>query len=489
MTNLEWLQQFQLSQAEFLVPGISDHSPVVVSVFEKRKHGPPPFRFYNFLMGDAEFLDIVNQAWKIQVRGNPMIQLVTKLKFSKRRIIELKKRKFKNVSEQSLQSKENMQLAQAQLQSDPLNQDLASRERDYVYEYVRLAKSEESAAKQNIFGDDFVAAVKNFFDKYKLLKEVNNNFIALVAKKENPNTVADFIPISCCNVVYKCITKIISLRMKKVLSGLISVNQSAFISGRAIQENIMVAHEIVRNYHSKKGSPRCALKLDLKKIYDTVSWAVLLLLAASPLNDFLVKSSNCNGLEMNRHNTCLFHSAIDDANLNLIVQALDCFVGDLPVRYLGVPLLSARLSYKDYIPLLEKIRMRVKTWKARFLAFPGRVLLIKAVLNGMVYFWLSCFVLPKKAIKELNTIFKRFLWDGPDLGKRFNPIRWPNFCQPYDCGDLGIKYLEITNVAANSRHIWDLVSGKVIIWTDSVKGNLIKDQDFWSMEIPHDSSW
>ncbi|XP_026399494.1 uncharacterized protein LOC113295371 [Papaver somniferum] len=287
-------------------------------------------------------------------------------------------------------------MSQAQLQSDPLNQDLASRERDYVYEYVRLAKFEESAVNQksriqwlnlgdtnssffhnslkvrisknnilalynnvnekleedqdiakefvdfyinlfgekngvtsvdpfidinfgaciqqddveylvkqltreeivealdtigsskspgpyglsghffkacwSIVGDDFVSAVKNFFDKSKLLKEVNSTFITLVAKKENPTIVTNFRPISCCNVVYKCITKILSLRMKKVLSGLISSNQSDFIYGRAIQDNIMVAHEIVRNYDRKRGSPRCALKIDLKKAYDTVSW-------------------------------------------------------------------------------------------------------------------------------------------------------------------------------------------------------------------------
>ncbi|XP_026436199.1 uncharacterized protein LOC113334070 [Papaver somniferum] len=65
--------------------------------------------------------------------------------------------------------------------------------------------------------------------------------------------------------------------MKHVLSTIISLNQSAFISGRTIQDNVLVSHEILRNYHRKGGSPRCALKIDIKKSYDSVSWQAILL--------------------------------------------------------------------------------------------------------------------------------------------------------------------------------------------------------------------
>lgn len=64
--------------------------------------------------------------------------------------------------------------------------------------------------------------------------------------------------------------------MKVILRGLIIPNQSAFISGRTIQDNIMLAHELIRNYHRSNGTARCALKIDLKIAYDTVSWKVVL---------------------------------------------------------------------------------------------------------------------------------------------------------------------------------------------------------------------
>lgn len=107
--------------------------------------------------------------------------------------------------------------------------------------------------------------------------EVNSTLLTLFPKIENPSFIDDYRPISCCNIIYKCITKIIAIRMKKVLKSLVSKNQSAFISGRSIQNNIMLAHEIVRNYHRSNGSPRCSLKVDLGKAYDTVSWEAIML--------------------------------------------------------------------------------------------------------------------------------------------------------------------------------------------------------------------
>ncbi|XP_026399001.1 uncharacterized protein LOC113294841 [Papaver somniferum] len=340
--------------------------------------------------------------------------------------------------------------------------------------------------------------------------------------------------------------------MKHVLSGLISPNQSAFISGRSIQDNIMVAHEIVRNYHRTKGTPRCTLKVDLKKAYDTVSWEAIVwvlqrvgfpskfidwislyfstsrfsvMVNGSPygfsgakrglrqgrplspylfvlvmeifsasllhqsLNCALEQFSNCSGLVMNKLKTPLYSSAVDEEVLDQIVLCLGCTKGELPVRYLGVPLLSTRLSYKDCIPLLNKFDIRIKSWKTIFLAYPGRALLIKAVLAGMINFWCSCFVLPERVIKELNTKFNRFFWDGPDMGKKHSPISWVNVCHPYEEGGLGVKDLEFTNVAANFRHIWELISGKTTIWTECVKYNLIKDKDFWSLNVPQEASW
>ncbi|XP_026459010.1 uncharacterized protein LOC113359627 [Papaver somniferum] len=658
LVNIEWVTCFTKSKAEFQNPGIYDHSPMVVYIFERREHGPPPFRFFYYLSEEQEFFDIVRTAWSEKVQGNPMFVLVSKMKRVKTLITDWRKVRFNNLSESVVTAKADMVQAQAAVQLRPLDTEVASREKRVVCHYAKEARLEESMLKQQsrvqwmdlgdsntaFFHDslkerrwrnniltlvdgngnlleedkdialectqfftslfngsssspfteedttflqfsntvsmedatalgapitrdeivyalscigsnkapgpdgftshffkvcwqiveaDFVRAVTNFFSMSRMLGEVNNTFLILVPKVENSSFITDFRPIACCNVIYKCKSKILAIRMKRILKDLVIPNQSAFISGRSIQDNIMLAHELVRNYHWKNGPPRCALKIDLRKAYDTVSWEAIVLclnkmgfprifidwvylcissakfvvlvngspygyFSASrglrqgcPLSPYLFVMgqlgpmihliiilsvfSKISGLERNRQKTTLFHSSIDSAELDLIVHCLDFSTGELPIRYLGVPMLSSKLSYKDCLPLLSKVTKRDQSWRAKNLTDAGTMRLIKVVLNGIILFWIACFVLPKRVIKELISICKQFLWAGAGLEKKSCPVNCDLICRPFAEGGLGVRSINIFNEATNLRHLWDLVSGKVTIWTDWVSKNLINN--------------
>jgi hypothetical protein len=127
----------------------------------------------------------------------------------------------------------------------------------------------------DVIGNDVCKAIKEFFEKGKLLGEVNSTLITLVPKIHNPSKVSDFRPISCCNVVYKCISKILTNRIKITLSKVISPNQSAFIPGRQITDNILLTQEILRRYEWKNGAKRISCKVDIQKSYDIANWNFL----------------------------------------------------------------------------------------------------------------------------------------------------------------------------------------------------------------------
>ncbi|GLT29996.1 hypothetical protein SLA2020_048230 [Shorea laevis] len=127
-------------------------------------------------------------------------------------------------------------------------------------------------ASWTVVGDLVMKAIQEFFTTGKILKELNSTLITLVPKVSNPAKMSEFRPISCCNLLYKFITKILAERLKKCLPFFISRSQCAFVEGRLMVENVFLAQEIVKHYHKSCLSARCALKIDLMKAFDSVLW-------------------------------------------------------------------------------------------------------------------------------------------------------------------------------------------------------------------------
>lgn len=126
-------------------------------------------------------------------------------------------------------------------------------------------------------GSDVCSVVWSFFTNGFMPPEWNHTNLVLILKVKAPETLSHFRPISLCNFTLKIITKILANRLKRVLCKLISPNQSAFVPGRMIQDNILVAHEAFHFLKmQKKGKQsHMVVKLDFNKAYDRVQWDFL----------------------------------------------------------------------------------------------------------------------------------------------------------------------------------------------------------------------
>ncbi|XP_059654243.1 uncharacterized protein LOC132300958 [Cornus florida] len=103
----------------------------------------------------------------------------------------------------------------------------------------------------------------------------NSTYISLVPKITNLSTISDYTSISCYSTIYKCISNLLANKLKPTLPHIIDQAQSAFMLGRQIDDSILLVQELLNGYHRQTFSPRCALKIDLKRAFISVSWDFL----------------------------------------------------------------------------------------------------------------------------------------------------------------------------------------------------------------------
>ncbi|XP_026384009.1 uncharacterized protein LOC113279533 [Papaver somniferum] len=183
----------------------------------------------------------------------------------------------------------------------------------------------------NILGEDVCHMVKNFFSIKFLPKEINKTYISLIPKKNKACAPADFIPIGLCNTSYKIISKILVSRMKPLMERIISPYQAAYVSGRLINDNTMIAHELVHFMKKMEGaSGWIALKLDMSKAFDRLEWPFLLKILQSfgfceEWCQLIHQCISTTSLSVILNDDCLIFTQANLTSVNNLLQVLQDF--------------------------------------------------------------------------------------------------------------------------------------------------------------------
>ena len=129
----------------------------------------------------------------------------------------------------------------------------------------------------DLIGGDICNMVRHFFETGEIDQRINKTQLCLIPKITEPKHMSDFRPISLCTVNYKIISKVLIKRLKQCLGLVISDSQAAFVPGRSISDNVLVAHELLHSLKSRRNcqSAYMAIKTDISKAYDRVEWNFL----------------------------------------------------------------------------------------------------------------------------------------------------------------------------------------------------------------------
>nr|GEW55108.1 RNA-directed DNA polymerase, eukaryota, reverse transcriptase zinc-binding domain protein [Tanacetum cinerariifolium] len=284
MVNKEFLKAYCRAHGAFLPFLVSDRSAVVVIFPDGLPRKVKSFRSTNYIVDKHEFLDIVRKGYDEDIKLEIDQYEDEKDPFNKeKRCVAIN-----TLEEYPKVSADELKLLHQKAKKKLSKEDAEAMIVEVTDKVIKDAIFDIDSAKASgsdgytswffkkawdIIGKEVCATVKIFFTNGRLLGEFNSTLIALVLKIKTHNKISDFRPTTCCNVLYKCISKILTNRIKNGLSKVLSINQSAFIPESYHQDNILLTQELLRGYNRKQRGKRYAMKIDIQKACDTVSWS------------------------------------------------------------------------------------------------------------------------------------------------------------------------------------------------------------------------
>ena len=204
-----------------------------------------------------------------------------------------------------------------------------------------------SAEFYKFFWSD-LASFNYAFQKGSLSISQKRGIISLIPKKNKDKTLLENLrPISLLNVDYKILTKSIAKRLEKVLPKIINSDQTGYIKGRFIGENVRLIQDVM-SHTKQEEKPGIAIFLDFRKAFDTIEWNYLR--AALQTFNFGPDILNWFQVIYNQASSCVLHNG----------HASDFFLLERGVRQ-GCPL--SGLLFVVGIELLARVLKKDHTIK------------------------------------------------------------------------------------------------------------------------------
>ena len=151
-------------------------------------------------------------------------------------------------------------------------------------------------------------------------------------------------------------------------------------------------------------------------------------------------------------------------NQDALANILQCGVGSLLMKYLGMPLGTSFKIASLWNPILEKTEKKLSGWKRLYLSKGGRLTLLKSTLSSLPTYFLSLFTVPKAVAVRMESIQRNFLWRSSDESFKYPLVDWENVCLLVELGGLGIRSVASFNQALLGKWLWHFGHEVTHLW-------------------------
>ncbi|XP_060200597.1 uncharacterized protein LOC132628856 [Lycium barbarum] len=551
--------ELHLTNVSAMEPLFSDHSPLSLSIVEQRMVHHKPFKFYNYMADHEGFIEAVRGIEeKIDASRKKLTDIQLLIADGQHehlvpedKLARAEFEKWTNIEESIwrwLYTEQEIEKEICAFYGSLLGSKASSLpaidpgvmkmgnvlDRADQMKLISRITADEVSKSWEITGKDITAAVLLFFQNHVLPTKINYTSVTLIPKVKNPVSVKEYRPISCCTVIYKLISKILTRRLQCVMAKLVENNQTAFVPGRLISDNIILSHELVKGYGRKNISPRCMLKIDMKKAYDSVEWPFLeqilislnfpdqfvkwIMVCVSTVNYAIVINGKLSqtfpvkkGLRQGDHlSPFLFVLCME--YLNRVLKPLDdlllfCRGDELSIykvyecflKFSAASVLIANTSKSsiyfggvDMITqqtVLDKLQFSKGSLPFRYLRVPlstKRLSVMQCMplidkIMGRVTHWTSKLLTYAGRLQLIKTI-------GDTVASKKALIAWEKLCLPKVAGGLYILHAQTWNKAAVCKLLWNLCRKADKLWVKWVHTYYIKNQSVWNY-FPQQASW
>ncbi|KAH0649553.1 hypothetical protein KY285_034801 [Solanum tuberosum] len=208
-------------------------------------------------------------------------------------------------------------------------------------------------------------------------------------------------------------------------------------------------------------------------------------------------------------------AGVDDRTQGQLLEMTGFTLGQLPMRYLGLPLSSKKWKRVDCQLLIGNITIQINIGYSKLLSYAGRIQVVTAVSFSIHSFfpqsifkevdricrnyiwgsneekrkvslvaWGSVFIFPQSIFKEVDRICRNYIWGSNEEKRKVSLVAWEKICCPKKFGGLNVKGCSNWNVASVGKLLWQLSEKQDMLWVKWVHGIYIRNEDSIWEHIP-----